>query len=730
MSETNVPPERRRPGVGVKTKLFGLILGTAVAALIASCLAFVLYDRQSYRDAKHATLTVLAAAIAEGAYGPAAFGDAESARFILGTVSSEATTLGGAIYGTDGQLLAEWSRAGSGATMPKVVPPPQEGSKVMEIRRAVAKDQNQVGTLVLRFSTADIEARTRRFVSIAAGVLGAATLLATLVVLFAHGVFTGPIGRLADAALKVQAEGDFQVRVKRSSDDELGLLTDAFNGMLSAIQERDAELTAHRVNLEQLVQTRTEALDRRNQAMRLVLDTVEQGLATVDLLGRLLPERSRQFDAWFAAQDGELFGRAIDRLVPGFRERFEMAFDQVGEGILPLEIAIDQLPRRIETKEGRFFALDYRPSPGSGSVERVLIVVSDVTSEEARQLAERNQKQVLAMFEHVSRDRTGFVDFLTEADAIAGKIVGGDLERIALLRALHTLKGNCSLFGLKAVADQCHELEDALAETGGGLSEAQKAHLRAAWNEVLERARLLLGDVADHLAVPLVDYDELLTAVRNFAPGTALVGLVERLAFEPVAPRLERLGAQANSLAQRLGIAEFRLRIEANGIRLPGNWGWLWALLPHLIRNALDHGLRAKEGAAELRITARLVDRAVHFVVADNGVGINWEAIRAAACDRDLPHESREDLVRALFADSVSSRSEVSETSGRGVGMAAVHQEVRAHGGTIEVASEPKRGTAFTLVLPLQLSPDAASRASIQLRSLLPPDFGSLRVSA
>ena len=89
------------------------------------------------------------------------------------------------------------------------------------------------------------------------------------------------VGALTEAAERVRSSSDFSVRARRASNDELGMLTETFNEMLAGMQSRDAELEQHRSHLERLVVARTQELGARNSAMRLVLDNVEQGLATV-----------------------------------------------------------------------------------------------------------------------------------------------------------------------------------------------------------------------------------------------------------------------------------------------------------------------------------------------------------------------------------------------------------------------------------------------------------------
>jgi two-component system chemotaxis sensor kinase CheA len=86
--------------------------------------------------------------------------------------------------------------------------------------------------------------------------------------------------------------------------------------------------------------------------------------------------------------------------------------------------------------------------------------------------------------------------------------------------------------------------------------------------------------------------------------------------------------------------------------------------------------------------------------VADNGHGIAWERVRSKAKEQGLPHATREDLVNALFSDGLSTKDEVSDTSGRGVGMGSVKAACQALHGQIEVISREGEGTTFRFNFP------------------------------
>jgi two-component system, chemotaxis family, sensor kinase CheA len=131
--------------------------------------------------------------------------------------------------------------------------------------------------------------------------------------------------------------------------------------------------------------------------------------------------------------------------------------------------------------------------------------------------------------------------------------------------------------------------------------------------------------------------------------------------------------------------------------------------LLHLVRNAVDHGIeppgqrvgRGKPRQGTVTIRAALAgDRAV-VEVGDDGGGVDLDALRARFAERglDLP-TTLEDALTLLLAGGVSTRTDVTTISGRGVGLDAVREAVRRVRGTIEARSEAERGTTFRILCP------------------------------
>lgn len=140
--------------------------------------------------------------------------------------------------------------------------------------------------------------------------------------------------------------------------------------------------------------------------------------------------------------------------------------------------------------------------------------------------------------------------------------------------------------------------------------------------------------------------------------------------------------------------------------------------LNHLLRNAIDHGIEepeirealGKNRQGHIRLSAIHISGMLSIVLEDDGQGVDMDRLRQKVVDRGLVSEdmperlSEEELLEFLFLPSFSTRDQVSEISGRGVGLDVVHDVVREMGGAIRTTSKWGEGTKFYLQLPLTLS--------------------------
>jgi two-component system chemotaxis sensor kinase CheA len=321
------------------------------------------------------------------------------------------------------------------------------------------------------------------------------------------------------------------------------------------------------------------------------------------------------------------------------------------------------------------------------------------------------------IFSRIGSDRVGFEHFFYEATGLVAQIVAGENPREVERRLIHTLKGNAALYGVESVASLCHELENELGLEERGIDESERRALHDQWTRVGELVGSMLRDDRAMIALDENDLRGLLEGIRRNAPPAELTALVNAWRDEPVALRLAALAEQARYLAKRLGKPEVTVHVEAGNVRLPAKrWSAFWAAMVHAVANAIDHGIedaatrraRGKPERGQLWLHAHRDARELVIAVRDDGSGIDWTRLAERAVARGLPHESKEDLVAVMLTDGVSTRDEAAQTSGRGVGLAALLEATSRLGGNIEVSSDPRRETRFLFRFDLQALAAAA----------------------
>jgi len=590
------------------------------------------------------------------------------------------------------------------------------GQEVVEVAEPVLGDDNEVlGTIRYGLSTrrmhqamslAAAESKSQQVNSIALiGVtVGLATLLGILLSRIQAVRITQPVQALTQAAIDL-AGGERSVRVSINSGDELQVLGFSFNRMVEELSLSYRELEEMNRTLEHKVEERTLALADRNRDMRLVLDNVDQGFVTLSMSGTMARERSAVIDRWFGAGPAAKFWQYMFTTSPDFALGFELGWDQLVADVLPYEVALEQLPSRLNAN-GSSYSLRYIPLVKDERLDGVLLVIADITDRLQREREEAELTEMMEAFRRLMLDRTGFLAFANEAANMVKLVCSPDAADGHVLRStLHTLKGNSAQMGLKVVAHLCHELEDELA-TGDGMKSQELLAKR--WQALADHVTQLVGDGGrSTMEVSANDYAALVNTLSREGKSSALSELLS-WRLEPAARPLGRLAEQARALAQRLGKGDVEIDVQASSVRLdPEIYGPFFSDLVHLVRNAIDHGIESPEerleqgkpavGKMSFKVQTR--ENRIAFEISDDGRGIDWTAIAELGASLGLPSRTPAERLAILCRQGVTTRSDVSETSGRGVGMSAIKHRIDAMHGRLEVDSSGK-GTKWTIVLP------------------------------
>jgi len=185
------------------------------------------------------------------------------------------------------------------------------------------------------------------------------------------------------------------------------------------------------------------------------------------------------------------------------------------------------------------------------------------------------------------------------------------------------------------------------------------------------------------------------------------------ISIDYLVPRLERIVRQVSQeLGKEVHLKFARIEGEIDRRILDR----LISSLEHMVRNAIDHGIespnvRLNIGKPELGvITLSLFRQGNQFIVQliDDGQGIDVEKVKQKAVEKyfwpaKVPMH-KDDAIKMIFLSGFSTKDEVSQISGHGVGMDVVNTEINKLGGTLWIDTEPNQGTRFTIRLPFTIS--------------------------
>jgi two-component system, chemotaxis family, sensor kinase CheA len=681
--------------VTIQQRLMALIVASTliiVAVLTSLFASSRMYEIEAKLHGKAATYSQL---VGHQLMSAVAFSDRETAREVLGGLANDDDIASVQLLGASDVVLFKsgtpaWHGAGTIATDRIIYTTP------------IVSLEGPAGTFVIELSTERASALRRHVLYVA--LLGGGIALACGVVmawLIARGL-ARRLRAIGDVATAV-AHGDLdQPPLDTSRRDEVGVLATAFNAMVAQLKQH---IWRAQERLAKLVAERTDALEARTREMRLVFDQVDQGLLVVDLDGTIASDCSAAVERWLGkVPASRQLGELVRTCAPAQADWFAVAWGALADDILPLELAVTQLPARFEIG-GRHLAWSYKPFDG----KRMLIVISDVTAELASARHEQGEREAVSLLGRALRDRAGFVESFTELERLVSAVARADADLIAYARDVHTLKGVAGLLELVSLADACHALETALAEADDEAAATQRRAIAVRWSELAELVAPFVAGARDRVDVLERELAELDAAIARNAAPAELMRLTVGWRHDRATDRLARIAELARTFADRLGKAPLEVVVECDpALRLSAELAPLWSTLAHAVRNAIDHGIEAADArvAAGKPRAGTLVMRAsrsggeLAIEVSDDGRGIAWDRVAVLAAERGLPASTHAELEAVLFSDGVSTRDDVSEVSGRGVGLAALRATCEVLGARASIASVPGAGTTLRIVKP------------------------------
>ncbi len=371
----------------------------------------------------------------------------------------------------------------------------------------------------------------------------------------------------------------------------------------------------------------------------------------------------------------------------------------IGQNLLAWDMNVGNLPEQT-TLRGERHHLQWRPIVVHDVVSGILFSANNIESVlQAQAFAAHKDKQAHLLAHLVSLGPAKVCDFVERArfqwnEARRYANLG---ERRQLFITLHTLKGAARTLGFADLAEHVHELESRVDELMANDFGEVDQHIAE-----IESCILDLGYSSELLVVPRRSAREAVMASRaqQFLKDLSFP-TVERLvqSFEPeLAKTARKLGKHPPTL---------RLNSEAGPTYVSDAVeDALKVVFIHAFRNTLDHGLespeerrrRGKTETPQIFISIQKADERIVMKVKDDGRGVNLADVRAKAELQGMKPKSEreEDVLELIFAPGFSTRTQVTDISGRGIGMDAIRTHMEKVGGT---ASLSYVGEGFELCL-------------------------------
>ena len=366
--------------LSIKRKIMTVTMLTAVVVLAVTVAAFMAYDLVSFREASRRNLTTLAQVTADNSEAAVAFDDEKAAAEILSSLRLDPQILVAGLYDKTGALFVRYPTNAPDSSFPNNPSTGYRfaGGHLFVVQSVVSRDNKRFGVLYLESDLRYFYERVEIYSAISALIMLGSLAVALVLANRLQKRISDPVVALATTARQVSEQHDYSVRAPKVGPDELGVLTDAFNEMLTRIEQ-------HAIT---------------SAFLSAIIESSDDAIIGKDLNGKVV-SWNEGAERMFGYTQAEMVGSSIERIV---------APDRPDEERRILENARHGETRLYETirikKSGKPVDLSLAVSPirdAQGNIVGVSSIARDITERK------RGEEQILklnAELEHRVQMRT------------------------------------------------------------------------------------------------------------------------------------------------------------------------------------------------------------------------------------------------------------------------------------------------------------------------------------
>ena len=255
--------------ISIKNKLILIQVATAFFAVLVCCVVFLFNDIKASKTSAIRNKYSIAEIIGVNLVSPLLFNDKVAANKILLNLKSNSTILNAVVLDKKGKVFTDYSKKGEGIfSFQKIFLEKEQSSKLMERRYIVTysifQEKEYVGRLILNAELTDLDEIIFSYSKVAALVLLTGILAAFFISFILQRTISKRLLSLVSKTKEVTATGNYSIRVSSAGYDEIGILSQEFNSMLSKIETSENDLKEANLNLEKRVKERTVELEKAN----------------------------------------------------------------------------------------------------------------------------------------------------------------------------------------------------------------------------------------------------------------------------------------------------------------------------------------------------------------------------------------------------------------------------------------------------------------------------------